>query len=214
MCRQPPTSACLPTSVRTVAFCCYFLLVAVAPAVFVVTGCIIPPFSFFRATNDRALSRKLGFGLLPVWGRLLLPIIVRQPLLVVMGRPIKTPKVPIWSDRSSPRFCLAFLPQMSCLSLSLCISMYPHGETAPAWSSYCKPATSPHTRDTRMYVRTPPYPRRSSSRTPRKHNNPTKISRQGNRPKRTSTSTTPSSYPSCGASSTSTRVRTVGATRN
>lgn len=41
----------------------------------------------------RALSRKLGFGLLLVWGRLLLPIILRQPLLVVTGRPIVVPKV-------------------------------------------------------------------------------------------------------------------------
>ncbi|CAM9759799.1 unnamed protein product, partial [Hapterophycus canaliculatus] len=52
----------------------------------------------FRSWHDpygilRALSRKLGFGLLLVWGRLLLPVIRRQPLLAVIGRPIKTPKV-------------------------------------------------------------------------------------------------------------------------
>ncbi|CAM9730869.1 unnamed protein product [Ectocarpus sp. 4 AP-2014] len=63
---------------------------------------LVPCYTFgntriFRSWQDpygilRALSRKLGFGLLLVWGRMLLPIILRQPLLVVTGRPIVVPK--------------------------------------------------------------------------------------------------------------------------
>lgn len=40
----------------------------------------------------QAISRKLKFGLLLLWGRWGLPIMHRQPILGVMGRPIHVTK--------------------------------------------------------------------------------------------------------------------------
>lgn len=41
----------------------------------------------------QALSRKLKAGFLPIWGRWGLPVFFRQPILGVVGKPIRVPKV-------------------------------------------------------------------------------------------------------------------------
>ncbi|CAM9095617.1 unnamed protein product, partial [Pylaiella littoralis] len=88
--------------------------------------------SLFRSWHDpfgilRALSRKLGFGLLVVWGRLLLPIILRQPLLVVTGRPIVVPKVgadTLMTSLSCHLLRYDITVTISIFFLGICVTMY------------------------------------------------------------------------------------------
>jgi hypothetical protein len=41
----------------------------------------------------KRVSRKLGFGTILLWGRFFLPIMMRKPIVGVLGRHIKCPKV-------------------------------------------------------------------------------------------------------------------------
>ncbi len=65
------------------------------------------------------LSRKLKFGMLPIWGRFGLPLLYRQPVLGVMAAPIMCPKVEgepsqEMIDKYHTEFCDALVKLFDC----------------------------------------------------------------------------------------------------
>lgn len=65
----------------------------------------------------RALSRKLGFGLCPIWGRFYtpVPLIYRQPLLAVTGAPIEVPLEVEPTQASIDKYHALFLQELQSL---------------------------------------------------------------------------------------------------
>ncbi|KAG5176471.1 mono-or diacylglycerol acyltransferase type 2 [Tribonema minus] len=60
----------------------------------------------------RAISRRLGFGVMPIWGRFGLPVIYRQPLFAITGTPIEVPLDPNPSAETVDKFHALFLEEL------------------------------------------------------------------------------------------------------
>jgi diacylglycerol O-acyltransferase 2, plant len=60
----------------------------------------------------RALSRKAGFGVLPLWGRFGLPIVQRYPLTAITGRPIEVPVEAEPTQESIDKYHAQFLEEL------------------------------------------------------------------------------------------------------
>lgn len=60
----------------------------------------------------QSISRRLQFGLLPLWGRFGLPLMHRAPILGVCGRPIVVPRVEDPSKEQIDKYHAIFVDEL------------------------------------------------------------------------------------------------------